>query len=218
MPLRFGTVRLEPDRRQLIRDGREQHLSPKAFDLLVALIASRPAVVTKDALMARVWPDTFVSDANLAVLIRELRVAVADDARAPRCIRTHHGVGYSFVAEVTHIPPVPDHAIGPHAWLIVADRRVVLLQGDHVIGRDASADVPIADPSISRRHARITLAGREAVVEDLGSKNGTRVDGRRLDGPLRLGPRAALTFGTVHADFTIDEPLDNSTLTVRVDA
>src|SRR6476620_10896252 len=105
MAYRFGTVRLDPERRQLTRDGREQHLSPKAFDLLLALIAARPAVLAKQAIMERVWPDTFVTDASLAVLVREVRAAVGDSARDPQWVRTHHAVGYSFIGEVTEAAP-----------------------------------------------------------------------------------------------------------------
>jgi len=218
MPLRFGTARFDPDRRQLVRDGREQHLSPKAFDLLLALINARPAVLTKDELMALVWPDTFVSEANLAVLIGDVRAAIGDAARAPRFIRTHHAVGYSFVGEVTEVPAsVGVPWSGPRAWLVIGERRVALPQGETIIGRDASADLPIPDASMSRRHARITVTGSQAVVEDLGSKNGTRVEGRRIDGPTPLGSRATVAFGTVSAEFLLEEPLESSTLTVRID-
>jgi DNA-binding winged helix-turn-helix (wHTH) protein len=218
MPLRFGTARLDPERRQLVRDGREQHLSPKAFDLLLALVNARPAVLTKDELMARVWPDTFVSDANLAVLIGEVRAAIGDTAREPRFIRTHHAVGYSFVGEVTEVPaPAGVPWSGPRAWLVIGERSVALPQGETVIGRDPTADLAVPDASISRRHARITLTGRDATLEDLDSKNGTRVDGRRIDAPTPLGRRATLSFGTVAAAFFLEERPDSSTMTVRID-
>jgi len=68
--VRFGEFTLDPGARRLIRqDGEEIHLSPKAFDLLQLLIESRPRVLDKAALHARIWPHTFVVDADLTVRI-----------------------------------------------------------------------------------------------------------------------------------------------------
>ena len=64
MVFRLGPCRIDSDRRELIRDGKEQHLSPKAFDLLIALLSARPSVVTKDQLMNQVWPGVFVAECN----------------------------------------------------------------------------------------------------------------------------------------------------------
>ncbi len=74
--------------------------------------------------------------------------------------------------------------------------RTLELVSDVVLGRDTSADIVLTDPSgeVSRRHARIVIRGTEAVLEDLGSKNGTFVNGERLDGPyvLRAGDKVKL--------------------------
>src|SRR5271156_6536758 len=74
--------------------------------------------------------------------------------------------------------------------------RTVELVSDVVLGRDANADIVLTDPSgqVSRRHARIVIRGTEAVLEDLGSVNGTFVNGERLDGPsaLRAGDKVKL--------------------------
>ena len=96
MTLRFGPFTVDADTRQLLRDGSELHLSPKAFDLLWSLVEQRPRVVEKTELLTRIWPDTYVVDANLNVLIGEIRRALGDAAREPRFIRTVHGVGYAF--------------------------------------------------------------------------------------------------------------------------
>lgn len=218
MPYRFGNARLDPDRRQLVRDGREQHISPKAFDLLLALVAARPAVLTKEELMARVWPDAFVSDASLAVLIREIRAALGDSARTPQFIRTHHAVGYSFIGDAKDVPPATAAPrLGPTAWLRIGERRVHLPQGETVIGRDPECDLPIPDASISRRHARLVVMGWDTTLEDLGSKNGTRVNGERIAAAHTLTSPAALLFGTVAAEFSIERAADSSTLTVHSD-
>src|SRR5882757_9284933 len=59
---RFGRFTVDSDTRQLLRDGADIHLSPKAFDLLWALIQNRPKVIDKTELHARIWPHTYVSD------------------------------------------------------------------------------------------------------------------------------------------------------------
>jgi DNA-binding winged helix-turn-helix (wHTH) protein len=96
MTLRFGEFLLDSDARQLSRAGQDIRLSPKAFDLLCALLARRPDVLSKNDLLSAIWPDTFVVEANLNVVIGEIRRALGDDRQAPRFIRTVHGVGYAF--------------------------------------------------------------------------------------------------------------------------
>jgi DNA-binding winged helix-turn-helix (wHTH) protein len=101
MPVfRFGTFALSTDSRQLLTEsGHAIHLEPKAFELLAALLAVRPNAVTKADLMQRLWPDTFVAEANLSNLVADLRQALDDPARAPRFIRTVHGFGYAFAGD-----------------------------------------------------------------------------------------------------------------------
>ncbi len=92
---RFGAFVIHPDRRQLLRDGAEVHLTPKAFDLLTLLMDRAPSVVSKAELHRELWPGTFVSDATLVGLVKELRRALRDDGQEP-AIRTAHRVGYAF--------------------------------------------------------------------------------------------------------------------------
>ena len=74
-----------------------------------------------------------------------------------------------------------------------------LPDGEHVLGSSADCDVRVAHPAISRRHARLRVRGDEVEVEDLGSRNGTRVAGGALATPRRVRPGERLTFGTVEA-------------------
>jgi DNA-binding winged helix-turn-helix (wHTH) protein len=92
----FGRFTVDSDTRQLRRDGRAVHLSPKAFELLLALLAARPRVLSKADLQDRLWPHTFVAEANLSNLVAEVRKAIGDTSRAPRFLRTAHGFGYAF--------------------------------------------------------------------------------------------------------------------------
>jgi TolB-like protein/Tfp pilus assembly protein PilF len=104
MRLLFGDCSFDSDARTLQRGAESVRLSGKAFQLLELLLAARPNPVEKDDLFARLWPDTFVSEANLASLVKEIRAAIGDDARAPRFVRTVHRFGYAFSGSVTETP------------------------------------------------------------------------------------------------------------------
>src|ERR1700757_2394763 len=93
----FGRFLLFPHRRELLAEGRPVKLGGRAFDVLLALIAARGAVVSKNALMARVWPDRIVEENNLQWQISALRAAFGTDRNL---IRTVSGRGYQFTAEV----------------------------------------------------------------------------------------------------------------------
>lgn len=176
MTVRFGEFLLDSDARQLSRAGRDIRLSPKAFDLLCALLARRPDVWSKNDLLAVVWPDTFVVEANLNVVIGEIRKALGDDRQAPRFIRTVHGVGYAFCGQAVDVAddqaPAAGHA-GSRCWLSWKDRSFALTAGDNIIGRDPRSTVWLDDESVSRRHALISVDDAVARVQDLESTNGT---------------------------------------------
>lgn len=104
MRVLFGDNTFDSAARTLVRGGGSVRLSGKAFQLLELLLAARPNPVSKEDLFARLWPDTFVSEANLASLVKEIRAATGDDARAPRFVRTVHRFGYAFHAPVTETP------------------------------------------------------------------------------------------------------------------
>lgn len=104
MPLRFGNCSFDPSLRTLTRNGRSVQLTPKAFELLSALLENRPRPLSKTELHERLWPATFVSDTSLARLVSELRRAIGDDARDPRLVRTLHGYGYAFHGPVAGGP------------------------------------------------------------------------------------------------------------------
>ena len=99
----FGAFTLNLETRQLLAGERQVHLTPKAFELLRALIVDRPKVLSKAMLQDTLWPDTTVIEANLANLVAELRAALGDQARAPVFIRTAHGYGYAFCGEAAEL-------------------------------------------------------------------------------------------------------------------
>src|SRR3984957_14448840 len=93
----FGRFRLLPHRRELRADGVVVELGSRAFDILMILTEARGALVTKDEILSRVWPDTVVEENNLVVQISALRKALGEDRDF---IRTVSGRGYRFVAEI----------------------------------------------------------------------------------------------------------------------
>ena len=97
----FGRFLLLPHRREVLADGQATNLGARAFDVLMALIEARGAVVGKDALAARVWPGQVVQDAALQSQVSALRAALGADRDL---IRTVSGRGYQFVGEIRDDP------------------------------------------------------------------------------------------------------------------
>jgi DNA-binding winged helix-turn-helix (wHTH) protein len=172
---RFGRFTVDSDTRQLLGDGADIHLSPKAFDLLWALIQDRPRVIDKTELHARIWPDTYVSDANLNVLIGEIRRAIDDKPQKPDFIRTVHGVGFAFCGMAADVPAA--HASPPtlFCWVVWKDKTFPLSEGDNVIGREPRCSIWLDAAGVSRRHASLRLdsSNRRVTLDDLVSTNGT---------------------------------------------
>lgn len=183
--IRFGTCVLDLASHRLYRDGQNVHITPKAFELLKILVDHAPKALTKAELLDRLWPNTFVSDDALARLVSDLRVATGDSARDAKVIRTIHGFGYAFDAEVQN--STRPHRNGQPTWKLTwASHEFQLKDGENIIGRDPDVTVPINSQIVSRRHARILLEGGTARVEDLGSKNGTYIGRQRLAAPREL--------------------------------
>ncbi len=197
MGLRFGDCLFDPRSRQLFRGGNAVALSPKAYQLLEVLVRERPRAMAKPELQEILWPDTFVVEANLANLVAELREAMGEKGRRDGFLRTVHGFGYAFSGDAAaddsgaRVPAVS-------AFSLVKDGRAFpLVEGENVLGRDPEAAVFVDDATVSRRHARVTVTGAAALLEDLGSKNGTSVGGIALDGPSPLRHGDAILLGSV---------------------
>jgi DNA-binding winged helix-turn-helix (wHTH) protein len=196
--LRFSPCTLDLDTRQLVRNGREIHLTPKAYALLEALVSERPKVVSKAELQQRLWPETFVVEANLSALVAEIRTALGDRAQAPRFIRTVHGFGYAFFATATtESGPRAATPDTPSRWLQWGKRHFPLPEGDHVIGRDPDVDIRLDASTVSRRHARLVISAESALLEDFGSKNGIFHRGTRVSAPVRLADGDDIRIGAV---------------------
>src|SRR5262249_6512906 len=95
--------RLDAAEHLLLRDGESVSLTPKAFDLLLALLEGHGRLLGKEELLKKVWPDTFVEEANLASNISQLRKALGDGENGHRYIETAPKRGYRFVASVKKV-------------------------------------------------------------------------------------------------------------------
>jgi DNA-binding winged helix-turn-helix (wHTH) protein len=96
----FDAFHLDLADERLWRGQEALHLHPKTLAVLGCLVTQAGQLVTKEALLAAVWPETVVSEAVVTVAIRELRRVFGDRAQTPRFIETVHGRGYRFIAPV----------------------------------------------------------------------------------------------------------------------
>ena len=196
MAVRFGSFLLAPDARRLTRGEEHLHLTPKAFDFLVLLVEAAPRVVPKNELHTRLWPDSFVADSTLVGLVKEVRRVLGDtDPDAP-IIRTVTRIGYALAVPLAAAAaPAPASA---HAhWLVADGRSFPLTDGENSLGREPRSSVWLDSAGVSRRHATITIAFGEARLADVGSKNGTTVNGSAIQDPVTLRDGDRLLVGTV---------------------
>jgi DNA-binding winged helix-turn-helix (wHTH) protein len=107
LELTFGHFRVLPERREVLADGWPIKLGGRAFDVLMALIEARGAVVSKEALMARVWPGRIIEENSLAAQIAALRAAFGAEREL---IRTVSGRGYQFTGEIRILAASPNKA------------------------------------------------------------------------------------------------------------
>jgi DNA-binding winged helix-turn-helix (wHTH) protein len=196
----FGDCEFDTVGHVLRRHGRAIPLSPRAFRLLEVLLDRRPEVISKADLLEQLWPGTFVSDASLHNLVTEVRAAIGDTPQASRFIRTVPRCGYGFhgdAREATTTEPLTSNRahIGP--LLISKQHEWSLSEGSNLVGRDRDCAVSIDSPGVSRRHARIVVSSGAATIEDLGSKNGTYLNGQLVTEATTLDDGSQMRVGPV---------------------
>jgi DNA-binding winged helix-turn-helix (wHTH) protein len=199
MSIRFGAFTIDEERRQLTKSGEPVPLSPKAFQLLQLLIAERPKVVPKEKVIEALWPDVAVEEANVRNLVAEVREAIGTDL-----IRTVHRFGYAFEGAVSG-------GLRIAARLDDTARAYPLADGMNVIGRDLTCAVMLQAHGVSRQHARIQIAAGTAELEDLGSKNGTWLNGVRIATAMALQEGDKLGIGTLTLIFHLRTDTDTTT-------
>ena len=132
----FSGFTLSPQRRLLVREGREVPLIPRYFDLLLLLIERRQVAVERREIFDRVWSDVTVSESALSQAVRTLRRTLDDDPREPRFIRTVSRHGYQFV--FPEVIEEADDAAWPH-----------LGGGQITVSADSSAPARAAEPELA---------------------------------------------------------------------
>ena len=200
MIYRFGAFELDASQYRLSRDQTAVPIKPAVLELLVHLIEHRERVVPKQELFAELWGGRFVSDGVLAAAVYEARRALGEDAATGEFIRTLHGRGYQFdFRPVTMIAPEDRAPAGPSMdrYLAWAGGPTPLRDGENVIGRDPSSVIVLDALRVSRHHARILVGEEAAVLEDLGSKNGTLLNGRAVTAATPLAEGDAIEIGGV---------------------
>jgi DNA-binding winged helix-turn-helix (wHTH) protein len=193
--VRFGGFEAALDTGELRRQGVRVALQEQPFQVLAMLLERPGALVTRDELHARIWPEAVFVDFEhgLNKAVSKLRRALGDSADNPRFVETLARRGYRFVGSVEgSIPPPPAAAAFRVIW---EERALALPPGETVIGRDPDVSLWVDATSVSRRHARIVVSEGTATIEDLGSKNGTFVNGHRIEGTQRLADADQIRVG-----------------------
>jgi DNA-binding winged helix-turn-helix (wHTH) protein len=198
MRLRFGDCVLDPTTRELWRAGRRVEVSPQGFELLGLLIGNRPRPLRQGELRDALWPETHVAHTALARVVSELRYALGDSVQREEFIRTVRRFGYAFVA-----PVVTEKGSGkPGECALVTDaQEFALPEGETLVGRGVECGVRLVSAEVSRVHARVLVRDRHVVLHDGGSKNGTWVNGVRLERPVTIQEGDEVLFGTYRAVF-----------------
>ena len=187
----FGPFQLDPEGAELRRGEDRIELRPKCFHLLLHLIHNRGKLLSKEALLEEIWSDVVVGHETLSRTITDIRQALGDDADHPQYIETIPRRGYKFIAPVTRASRPRSHS----AFVVHRFKEYPLPEGEHVIGRGDDVAVRLYTPLISRHHARIRVRGSQLTLEDLGSKNGTLVNGERVHGTIELHPGDTIHVG-----------------------
>jgi hypothetical protein len=167
-----------------MRGDRPVPLAPQAFRLLEVLVMRRPEAVSHEELRRALWSDAANGGTTLARLVSDIRTALGDDGDARPILRTVHRFGYAFaeatVEEERTTLPVGRYAI---QW---GSQLVPLADGENLVGRAVDGVIAVPSSKASRRHARIVVSPEKAVIEDLGSRNGTRVNDALIERPVEL--------------------------------
>lgn len=207
---RLGEWLVQPSLNRLVRGDARVHIRPRLMDILCYLAQHNVEVVAKAEIIEAVWARRYVADSALSRSVAELRGVLGDDATEPSYIETIVKRGYRLVAPVTYVePPVPQAtleeppaALRPPSppgkaacCLLWDDQELPLSEGENLIGRTPGLALSIGSAVVSRRHARIVVTQGRAVLEDLGSKNGTYVRGTRIRGPIELLDGDEVCFG-----------------------
>ena len=213
--VRFGLFELDLVTGELRKKGVKVSLQEQPFQVLAMLVAAPGELVTREALRQRLWPDTVFVDFEhgLNKAVAKIRTALGDLAQSPRFVETLERRGYRFIAPVEAVDLAGRDTVGaatrpPLVRLAWGDRSIPLGEGTHVLGRDPAAEVWIDASVVSRRHAAIEVSSLTVTIDDLGSHNGTFLNGARVESPTPLADGDEIRVGpaclTVHTAAPLD--------------
>jgi DNA-binding winged helix-turn-helix (wHTH) protein len=206
-PFRFDQFELDVAAYALRRAGQRVKLEKVPMEVLVLLVTNAGILVSRTEIHAALWGSDVFVDAGAAIntAVRKIRRALGDDAEAPRFIETVVGKGYRFIAPLEAGGPGVDRVDRrlPNYVVTRGRRQFVLDRGQNLLGRDPEATVYIDHPSVSRRHARVSIDSARAVLEDLKSRNGTFLDGRPISHPIEIHHGAIIGLGPITLTFVV---------------
>lgn len=173
VPFTFGSFTLDPREHRLTRDGRAIALSPRPFDLLVALVSRAGRLVTREELLREVWKGAAVEQSSLNAAMSVLRQALGDEASA--LIETVPGRGYRFRAPVATgeataapVPTAPaSSGDAPVRVMIVDDHAIVRLGVRALLERSPSFHVAAEAATVADATAAIAAHQPDLLVLDL---------------------------------------------------
>jgi DNA-binding winged helix-turn-helix (wHTH) protein len=216
----IGEWTVDPELGRISRSERVVQLRPRAMDVLLCLAELQGRLASKQHLIDSVWQQEFVSDNALTQVIAELRTELGDDAEHPSYIETIPRRGYRLIAPMTSPDAAqPAPPAGTPLFRLEGDEgEIPLGVGENLIGRAPDAAIRIDNSEVSRRHALIVVKGTTATLEDLGSKNGTYLRGKRIEEPAKLANADEIRIGldlaryrfVVHDDRTRTEQTHRS--------
>ncbi len=193
--VRFGRFRLDLGRRELSRDGVLMQLGTRVLDILCELVSAKGDIVTKDELMARVWPGVIVEESNIHVHVSALRKALDEGKSGQNYVVTVQGRGYRFLG--LQPPPAADKGeADTRQGLSLPDRpSIAVLPFTNLSGdpeQEYFADGIVEDiiTALSRmrwlfviaRNSSFTYKGRTVDVKQVGRELGVRY---ALEGSVR---------------------------------
>ncbi len=199
---RFGAFELDVAAFTLRRDGIPVRLEKIPMEVLVLLVERAGTLVARDSMHAALWgSDVFLDrDAAINTAIRKIRKALGEDVDRPRFVETVVGKGYRFVGQIVR-ETMDSQRPATVYRLTRGTNAFALHEGENLIGRDPDVHVFLDHPSVSRRHARISITAGRAVVEDLNSRNGTWIDGRGITSPTEVHDGNVIGVGPITLTF-----------------
>ena len=154
----FKSFRLSVEERQLLNNGDSVSLTPKAFDVLAALVGRKGHLVEKDELLRLVWADSFVEEANVARIVHTLRKVLGEDGNGNKFIETVAKKGYRFVAEVEEVrePTTQNSANGIYDFSTAAEKSPEIIGGEKFAETDFQIPQTAADKINTKKIAHAT--------------------------------------------------------------